>query len=69
MSDDIRHLANAKLRNLVNAKKRIRELEAALKWLLWLHNDDLHGTTPVASEAEWDEAWETAAELVEEPPR
>ena len=37
MSDDVgadnlmRHLANAKLRNLASAKKRIRELEAALK--------------------------------------
>ena len=51
------------------ALKRIRKLEAVLQWLLWLHNDDLHGTTPVASEAEWDEAWETASELVEEWPR
>ena len=51
------------------AQERIRKLEAVLQWLLWLHNDDLHGTTPVASEAEWDEAWETASELVEESPR
>ena len=43
---------------------RIRELESALKWLLWLHNDDPHGTT-----AEWGEAWVHATELVKEPPR
>ena len=48
---------------------RIRKLEAVLQWLLWLRNDDLHSTTPVASEAEWDKAWETASELVKEPPR